>query len=139
MSITLDDALKIAQAAFTKGAERGVTKISVVITDPGGHIRLAMRADTQGIFGVATATGKAVTALGFNRPTLAITKAFSDQATAAISGATDGKFVPLGGGVVITDQAGAIIGGAGLSGGLPEVDDAIITEAVRAHGYLTLA
>lgn len=138
MSIALDDALKIAQTAFAKGAERGVTKISVVITDPGGHVRLAMRSDSQGIFGVQTATGKAVSALGFNRPTLALTKLFSDQATAAISGATGGQFVPLGGGVVITKD-GAIVGGAGLSGGLPDVDDAIITEAVVTHGYQTIA
>jgi uncharacterized protein GlcG (DUF336 family) len=103
------DALAVAEAAFAEAATRGVTNISVVITDPGGHVRVAMRADGQGIFGLETATAKAITALGFNRATLALTPLFSDQATAAISGATHGRFAPLGGGVVAIDEAGVIV------------------------------
>jgi uncharacterized protein GlcG (DUF336 family) len=135
MSITLAEARKIADAAFEEGAQRKVTKMSVVITDPGGHIRLAMRSDTQGIFGVDTATAKAVSALGFNRPTLALTPLFSDQATAAISGATGGRFAPLGGGVVVTDSQGAIVGAAAVSGGLPDVDNDIIVSALASQGF----
>jgi uncharacterized protein GlcG (DUF336 family) len=133
------DALAVAHAAFTEAATRGVTNISVVITDPGGHVRVAMRADGQGIFGVETATAKAVTALGFNRATLALTPLFSDQATAAIGGATRGRFAPLGGGVVAVDEAGVIVGGAAVSGGLPAVDHDIIVAALEGSGFKALA
>ena len=72
--------------------------MSVVVTDPSGHFRLAMRSDAQGIFGVDTALGKARTALGFNRPTPHLSKIFTDPfAVAAITAATGGAFVPLGG------------------------------------------
>ena len=133
------DALAVAEAAFAEAATRGVINISVVITDPGGHVRLAMRADGQGIFGVETATAKAITALGFNRATLALTPLFSDQATAAISGATHGRFAPLGGGVVAVDDAGVIVGGAAVSGGLPGVDHDIIVAALEGRGFKALA
>jgi uncharacterized protein GlcG (DUF336 family) len=132
-------ALEIAQSAFAIAEERGLTKLSVVVTDPGGHVRVAMRGDGQGIFGVETATAKAVTALGFNRPTLALTPFFSAEATAAISGATRGRFAPLGGGVVITDAAGAIVGAAAASGGLPQIDHDVIVAALEAHGFTALA
>ncbi|WP_293897716.1 heme-binding protein [Phenylobacterium sp.] len=138
MSITLAEALKLAQGALAEAEARGVTKISVVVTDPGGHVRVAMRTDGQGIFGVDTAIAKAVTALGFNRATLALTPLFTDQATAAISGATGGRFAPLGGGVVVTDRAGVIVAGAAVSGGLPDVDHAIIVAAIEAQGLLAL-
>jgi uncharacterized protein GlcG (DUF336 family) len=138
MSILLTDARAVADAAFAEASQRGLTKLSVVVTDPGGHIRFAMRSDGQGIFGVDTATAKAISALGFNRPTLALTPLFSDQATAAITAATGGRFAPLGGGVVIIDRMGTIVGAAGLSGGLPETDDAVIVAAVEACGFQTL-
>ncbi|WP_394762683.1 heme-binding protein [Phenylobacterium sp.] len=139
MSITLADALKVSHAALAGAAARGISKASVVVTDPGGHVRCALRTDGQGIFGVKTATAKAVSALGFNRPTLALTPLFSDQATAAISGATGGDFAPLGGGVVITDAAGTIVGAAAISGGLPEADHEVIVAAVEAQGFKTIA
>jgi len=135
MSISLADARRIADATFAEGAAKGLRMMSVVITDPGGHVRFAMRSDLQGIFGIETATAKAVSALGFNKSTLVLSPLFSPQATAAISGATGGRFAPLGGGVVITDGAGTIVGGAGLSGGLPEIDDAVVTSAVQSAGF----
>ena len=136
--LSLADARKIADAALEEASRRNVVKCSVVITDAGGHVRLAYRADGQGIFGVQTATAKATTALGFNRATLALTPFFSDQATAAISGATDGRFAPLGGGVVVTNLAGDILGAAAISGGLPEVDHEIIVAAVASQGFSSL-
>ena len=138
MPISLADALKVSHAALAEAEARGITKLSVVVTDPGGHVRTAMRTDGQGIFGVQTATAKAVTALGFNRPTLALTPLFTDQATAAIAGATGGNFAPLGGGVVILDADGEIVGAAAISGGLPNVDHEIIVAVVEAQGFTTI-
>jgi uncharacterized protein GlcG (DUF336 family) len=138
MSITLADARKIADTALAEGEKRGAVKMSVVVTDPGGHVRLAMRTDAQGIFGVDTATAKAVSALGYNRPTLALTPLFSPQATAGITACTGGRFAPIGGGVVATDANGVIVGAVGISGSLPELDHEMVVLAVEAHGFKTL-
>lgn len=138
MSITLDEAGTLARHAITLAAGQGVTAISVVITDAGGHIRLAMRSDEQGNFGIDTALGKARTALGFNRSSLHLAKVFTDPCgVAAITAATSGAFVPLGGGVVV-QRDGVTIGAAAISGGLPQVDHDIVTAAVEATGLATL-
>ena len=138
MTVTLATATAIAQAAFAEGETRGVTVMSVVVTDPGGHIRLAMRSDAQGIFGVDTALGKARTSLGFNRPSLHLSKVFTDPcAVAAITAATGGAFVPLGGGIVV-QRDGATVGAIGVSGGLPDVDEAIAAAAAEAAGLTVL-
>lgn len=139
MTISLDTASEIARLAFADGAKRGLLVMGVVVTDPGGHIRLAMRSDAQGIFGIDTALGKARTALGFNRSSLLLSKTFVDPCgVAALSGATQGAFVPLGGGVVL-QKDGVTIGAAAVSGGMPDVDDEIIRAAAAAVGLTSLA
>ena len=64
--ITLETARKIADAAMADAQKRNIAKWSVVVTDQGGNIRIAMRADASGNFGVDIARGKALSALGFN-------------------------------------------------------------------------
>ena len=138
MSITLAEAQAVATAAFAEAAKVDLTVMSLVITDTGGFIRLAMRSDSQGTFGIDTALGKARTALGFNRSSLFLSKVFTDPCgVAALSGATHGAFTPLGGGVVI-QRDGVTIGAAAISGGLPEVDDAMIRAALDACGFTAL-
>ena len=139
MTITLDVAAELAKIAFEEGAKQNLHVMSVVVTDPGGHIRLAMRSDAQGIFGVDTALGKARTALGFNRSSLLLSRTFVDACgVAALAGATHGAFVPLGGGVVL-QKDGITIGAAAISGGMPDVDDAIVRIAAHAVGLSALA
>lgn len=134
--ITLETARRIADAALLEAAARGVLKAAVVVTDAGGNIRVALRADAAGSFGVDTARAKAQSALGFNLSSLKLAQVFGPAAasTAAINGATGGRFMPIGGGVLVTNFEGHIIGAAALSGGAPDLDDEIITLAVRTAG-----
>lgn len=139
MPITLQQARDIADIAYAEGAKRGLINMAVVVTDPGGHVRLAMRADGQGIFGVETATSKCTAALGFNRSSLLLSRTFDNPcAVAGLQGAVHGKFLPLGGAVVVTDADGNIQGAAGVSGGMPDVDDEIIRIAVTGIGLAAL-
>ena len=116
-----------------------IAKMSVVITDSGGHIRLAMRNDAQGIFGVETAQAKCTAALGFGRSSLALSAIFKDPAAVAgLQGAVKGKFLPLGGAIVVADAGGDVIGAAGVSGGLPDDDHAIIVTAVTNAGLIAM-
>ncbi|QGN55862.1 heme-binding protein [Novosphingobium sp. Gsoil 351] len=138
MSVKLGTAQEIARVAFAEGEKQGLMVMSVVVTDPGGHVRLAMRSDAQGIFGVDTALGKARTALGFNRSSWLLSKTFVDPCgVASLNGATGGAFLPLGGGVVIQHD-GVTVGAAAISGGMPEVDDTLIRQAVEAAGLTAL-
>ena len=65
--MTLEQARKIADFAFEEGANRNLLKMTVVVTDVGGSLRVALRGDGVGLFGVDIAHAKATTALGLSR------------------------------------------------------------------------
>jgi uncharacterized protein GlcG (DUF336 family) len=136
MNLDLNTALKIAQAALEAGRAENILALSAVVTDSGGNIRVALRADSVGMYGVDIAHAKSQTALGFNRTSMQMAKVFGANpgAVAALSGVTGGRFLPLGGGVPIHDAAGNTIGAAAVSGSSPENDERFITMAVRANG-----
>ncbi len=134
--LSLEAARAIADAALAEAGKRGVQKAAIVVTDLGGDIRVAMRADAAGSFGVDIARGKAQTALGLNSSSLKLAQIFGGvpATTTAINAATGGRFVPIGGGVQVVNAQGHVIGAAAVAGGAPEIDDAIVTHAVRAAG-----
>jgi uncharacterized protein GlcG (DUF336 family) len=137
--LTLDQANAIVTAALAGATQAGLAAASIVVTDRAGAIRAAARTDAAPPFGIEIARGKAVTALGFGRSSLKVAAVFGDK-PATVSGLASavGTFLPLGGGVVVVDAGGAVIGGAGLAGGAPEVDHAIIAAAVVAAGFAAL-
>ncbi len=138
MPLDLATCLKIAQSALDAGSAENILALSAVVTDASGAIRVALRADGVGTFGIDIAHGKAQTALGFNRSSMQLSKIFGSNPStvAALSGVTGGKFLPLGGGVLIQDAAGNQLGAAAVAGSSPENDERFIVSAVRAHGLI---
>ena len=133
-------ARQIATAAFAEGMRRGIDNITVVVADPSGGIRLALRSDAQGCFGVDTARAKAQSALGFNTSTLRLAATFGSNpaATAGINAAVGGCFLPIAGAVVVTDAEGAVLGAVSISGGNPVADDEIVRVAITDAGLIAL-
>ena len=138
MKLTLKIATQIAQAALAAGAAENVTALSVVVTDAGGHLRVAMRADGVGTFGIDVAHAKASTALGFNRASMQLAKAFAanPSSVAALTAATGGRFLPIGGGVLIHDSDGNLLGAAAVAGSAPENDEKFVIAGVQAAGLI---
>jgi uncharacterized protein GlcG (DUF336 family) len=137
-TLTLDAATQIAKGAFDAGRAAGVSALTVVVTDPGGHIRLALRADGVGNFGVRVAHGKCKTALGFARSSMSISQGFTDPTkVAGLVGVTDGDFLPFGGGVRILSEDGVVLGGAAAAGSSPENDEQFILAGLKAAGFGT--
>jgi uncharacterized protein GlcG (DUF336 family) len=139
MTISLDQANAIANAAMAAATGENVSGASVVVTDAGGHIRTAMRMEGAGNFGIDIALAKAVTALGLGRSSSEISKIFgaNPAAVAGLAGATAGRFLPIGGAVLIRDETGTIQGAAACAGSLPETDERYAAAAVRAAGLQT--
>jgi uncharacterized protein GlcG (DUF336 family) len=136
MTITLDQANAIALGALAAGKREDVRALSVVVTDAGGTLRCAMRADGVGNFGIDIALAKANTALGFGMSSAQIANMLGGNqgAVAGIIGATGGRFLPLGGGVLVVDAAGAVLGAAAVAGSSPDNDERFASEGVRAAG-----
>lgn len=135
-TIDLELAVRIVEAAFASAAGRAMTRIAVVVSDAGGDVRAAMRSDTQGAFGIDIALAKAKSAIGFRRSTLQLAAHFGSNpsSTIGVIAATGGRFIPIGGGVVVMDRHDLIIGAVAVAGGMPDVDDAIARDALKAVG-----
>jgi uncharacterized protein GlcG (DUF336 family) len=48
---------------------------------------------------------------------------------------TGGRFVPAAGGVLIRDDAGAIVGAVGVSGDTPDIDEACALAGIAEAGF----
>jgi uncharacterized protein GlcG (DUF336 family) len=141
MSITppkldLEHALQLARHALELAHQERVTAVTVVVTDAGGNIRCALRGDGVGHFGVDIAHAKCVTAVGFGRSSAKTAAVFADkpQLLPSFVSLTQGKFMPLGGGVVVVDASGAVVGAAAMAGSTPENDERFVTAAIKSIG-----
>jgi uncharacterized protein GlcG (DUF336 family) len=53
----------------------------------------------------------------------------------ALAAASDGRLIPVPGGVLVQDDKGAVIGAVGISGDTSERDEYCAITAIRAAGY----
>jgi len=112
MTVTLDQANRLIAAALVKGAELKLAPLTVVVLDPGGHVVAVQRQDGSGILRVEVATGKAYggLGLGFGSRELMERAAKTPAFVNALAVASNGRMVPVPGGVLITGADGAVLG-----------------------------
>jgi uncharacterized protein GlcG (DUF336 family) len=131
--LTLDEASTIVDRALATGREMGLAPLTVAVLDAGGHLVAFKREDGSGILRPDIATGKAWGALGMGASSRSLggKNASFLNALAAMS---DGRVVPVPGGVLIRDGGGAIIGAVGISGDGSARDEACAIAGIKAAG-----
>ncbi|WP_088342719.1 MULTISPECIES: heme-binding protein [Rhodomicrobium] len=135
-ALTLAQAETIASAALAKGRELGFAPLTVAVLDAGGHIVVVKREDGSGIVRVEIARGKAWGALGMGLGSrnLAGRAAKMPAFFAALSTVSDGRMVPVPGGVLIRDAGAAVIGAVGISGDTSDNDEVCCLAGIEAAG-----
>jgi glc operon protein GlcG len=131
MPITLDAAKQVMAGAEAE-AEKNKWPVVIVILDSGGNMVMLHRRDDAQLSALATAEGKARTALYFKRPTKLLDEVISSGGGGLRYLALK-DVVPLEGGIPIVLD-GKIVGAIGVSGVLSAQD----TQVARA-GADTLA
>ena len=135
-SLTLDAASKIVDAALAARKKEGMLPLAVVVLDSGGQLVAFKRDDGCGVLRFDIAFGKAYAALGMGissrliRDRLASRPAFQG----AVAAASDGRFVPVPGGVLILSAKGEAIGAVGISGDTSEKDEYCAIAGIQAAG-----
>jgi uncharacterized protein GlcG (DUF336 family) len=106
------------------------------VLDAGGHLVAFKREDKSGILRFEIAFGKAWGALGmgFGSRTLAGRVNRSQMFFTALAAASDGRFVPVTGGVLVRDAAGDVIGAVGISGDTSDNDEKCAIAGIAAAG-----
>jgi uncharacterized protein GlcG (DUF336 family) len=134
--LTLAQASAIVDAALNKGRELNLAPLTVVVLDAGGHAVALKREDRSGIMRVDIATGKAWGALGMGFGS----RELFDRATkqpmfiTALAAVSQGRMVPVPGGVIIRGQSGDVVGAVGISGDVSDKDEMCAVAGIEAAG-----
>jgi uncharacterized protein GlcG (DUF336 family) len=136
MAITLAQASTVIEAALKKAHDTDCAPLTVAVLDPGGHLVAFKREDRSGILRPEIAIAKAWGALGmgFGSRELADRAGKMPMFFTAIAAVSQGRMVPVPGGVLIKDATGTIFGAVGISGDLSDNDEACAIAGIEAAG-----
>ena len=136
MSVTLAQASTIADTALKKGREMNCAPLTVAVLDAGGHLVAFKREDRSGILRFDIAFGKAWGALGmgFGSRELADRAGKNPLFFGVLATVSQGRLVPVPGGVLIKDAAGAVVGAVGISGDTSDKDEVCAVAGIEAAG-----
>jgi len=135
-SLPLSVAAHIVDEAIALRIREGLLPMAVAVIDAGGNLVAFKREDGCGVLRFDVAFGKAWAALGMGMPTRLIRDRMASRPAfqGALAAASDGRFIPVPGGVLILDTAGCAVGAVGISGDASDKDEYCAIQAVKAAG-----
>ena len=124
--LTLNQAQIIVTAALAEARRRALKPMVVAVLDARGAYKALAAEDGASLKRAEIAHGKAHGALALGMGSRAIAKRAAEQAffIAAVSHVAGGALIPVPGGILIHDAAGALLGAVGLSGDTSDNDEA---------------
>lgn len=135
MSLTLAQAQRIVTAGLAHGRAAGFRPLSIVVLDARAAVIAVASEDGASLKRFDVARGKAAGALAFNVGSRQL-GAMAVERPHFFAGAAHavGGLVPVAGGVLIRDDAGAVIGAVGVSGDTSDNDEAAALAGIAAAG-----
>lgn len=136
MSVTLAQASTIVDVALKKGRDTHCAPLTVAVLDAGGHLVAFKREDKSGILRYDIANGKAWGALGmgFGSRELADRAGKNPLFFGVLATVSQGRLIPVPGGVLIKDAEGAVLGAVGISGDTSDKDETCAIAGIEAAG-----
>ncbi len=135
-AITLKTAAAIVEHAIEKARERGFQPLAVAVLDARGQLKAFGSEDGTSLLRAQIAISKAWGALGMGMGGRSLTSRAQKNPAffTALGAMSEGKMVPAAGSVLIRTAAGELIGAVGISGDLPENDEAAAIAGIEAAG-----
>jgi len=123
--------------ALKHGREKGLQPLTVAVLDAAACLVALQREDGSSLLRPQIAQAKAWGALGMGMGTRALAqRAASHPAfVSALSALSDGRIVPVPGGVLIRSSTRAVIGAVGISGDHSDHDEACAIAGIEAAGF----
>ena len=133
--LSLEQAAVIVDETLARARELKLRPMCVAVLDDGGHLKALKREDGAGILRPQVAIGKAWGCVGMGGSSRALGQRLSDRPAflGALSTMSDGKVVPVAGGLLILD-GDDVVGAVGVSGGTSDEDEDIARAGVAAAG-----
>jgi uncharacterized protein GlcG (DUF336 family) len=136
MSITLKQANTIIDAILKRGAELDCRPISAVVVEAGCVVKAFQKDDGASMSRFEMAYGKAYAALSLGRSStlVKLRQQEKPEFVRFLIGASGERLFAEGGGRLIRDAQGEIIGAVGVTGDTEENDDALAAHGIHAAG-----
>jgi uncharacterized protein GlcG (DUF336 family) len=137
--ITLDQANRIISAIIKRGAELNLRPISAVVVEPGCVVKAFQKEDGASMMRFEMAYGKCYAALSLGRNS-SLVKARQQEKPDFVRfliAASDERLFAEGGGMLIRNDNGDVIGAVGVTGDTEERDDDLAEHGIHAAGLKT--
>lgn len=127
----------IIDAAFAEASAKDMDPLTIFVMDGGGHLIAAEREDGCAPLRFPVARGKAFAALGngASSRTVGERNELRPAFLASVAAASEGKFVPVPGGVLILNEHDQVIGAVGVSGASSDEDEYVAMTGIEAAGF----
>lgn len=132
--ITLDQARTIIHHALSHARQRDLPPMTIAVLDAGAELVAFVREDGSSLLRERIARGKAHGALnmGMGSRALAARAEAHPHFVSALIALAGGNLVPVPGGVLVRDASGDLVGAVGVSGHLPDDDEACAIAGIDA-------
>lgn len=136
-SVSLEAASIIVDQALAKGRAMTFKPLAVAVLDPRGCLKAYKAEDGTSLLRFDIAFGKAWGALGmgFGGRELA-RRSEAGMFFNSLQAMSEGKIVPVPGGVLIRNKAGQVVGAVGVSGDVSDSDEICAVEGIIAAGLI---
>jgi uncharacterized protein GlcG (DUF336 family) len=135
-SLSLAQAAAILDECLAVRQKEDLLPLAVAVLDGGGQLVAFKREDGCGVLRYDIAFGKAWAALGMGMSTRLIRDRLANRPAfqSALASASDGRFIPVPGGVLILSEQKTVIGAVGVSGDASDRDEYCAIHAIQVAG-----
>ena len=135
-TLTLAQARTLINAALAAARQHGFKPMGVVVVDSAAQVVASAREDGASALRLDIGLGKAAAAVGMGVNSRVLTERAKGLPAffGAVAAASQQKFIPQTGALLITDAAGTVLGAAGASGGTGDEDEQIVMAGIAAAG-----
>lgn len=137
--ISLEQSKRIITAIFVRGHELGCRPLSVVVVEPGAKVKAFQKEDGSAMMRFEMAYGKAYAALALGRSSSLVRVRTEERPLFMqyLIRASDDQIFPEGGGMLIRDKDGEVIGAVGVTGDTQERDEELAAYGIHAADLKT--
>jgi uncharacterized protein GlcG (DUF336 family) len=137
--ITLAQAERIMDAVIARGAELNCRPISVIVVEPGCKVKAFKKEDGASMIRFEMAFGKAYAALSLGRSSKLVRERAVERPIFMryLIAASGERIFPEGGGMLIRDETGEVVGAVGVTGDTEDRDEELAIYGIHAAGLKT--
>ncbi len=138
-SITLVQAERVIDAILERGVALDTRPLSVVVVEPGCIVKAFKKEDGSSMIRFEMAFGKAYAALSLGRSSKLVHQRAEERPIFMryLIAASGERMFPEGGGMLIRDDNGEIVGAVGVTGDTEDRDEELAVFGIHSAGFKT--